>query len=43
MTNATTTLTLTVFAMMGSDREALQSLTRRVERIEHRLELTETH
>jgi chaperonin cofactor prefoldin len=32
-----------IFAMMGSDREALQSLARRVERIEHRLELTETH
>lgn len=32
-----------IFAMMGSDREALQSLARRVERIEHRLELTDSH
>jgi FAD/FMN-containing dehydrogenase len=32
-----------IFAMMGSDREALQSLARRVERIEHRLELTDNH
>lgn len=30
-----------IFAMMGSDREALQSLTRRVERLERRLELSD--
>lgn len=30
-----------LYALSGSDREAVQSLTRRVERIERRLELAE--
>ena len=31
-----------LYALSGSDREAVQSLTRRVERIERRLELSES-